>query len=333
MLKDIPAVFGSVFAPEMPIVYFENGKWSEVAFQPSDKLTLHPAAHVLHYSSEIFEGMKAYSHADGSVHIFRLDDGVERMRKSAASLYLPVPEEATLKNMIIEAVRYARDANYIPDQRGALYIRPALIGTTPNIGSAGHPAEDAALYILTSPVGDYFKQGSELKILIETDHQRCAPHMGSIKSGGNYASALHWTMEAVKNYGCKQVLFCPHGDVQETGASNFMLIDGKTLITKPLTSEFLHGITRRTVLQVAKDNGYQVEERNFTVDEIKQRVANGAEAILTGTAAVISPITAFVHHGEEIPVSSTDTALAIRKLITDIQYGHAVDTHSWLTAV
>lgn len=331
MLKEIPAVFGSVFAPEMPIIHFEKGKWSDIAWQPSDKLTLHPGAHCLHYGSEIFEGMKAFRHEDDSVHIFRLDAGVERLCKSAASLYLPVPDAEQVKQMIIEAVHRAEPVT--PDQRGALYIRPALIGTQPNIGNAGHPSDDAMLFVLCSPVGDYFKQGSELKILIETEHQRCAPHMGSIKSGGNYASALHWTMVAEKKYGAKQVLFCPNGDVQETGASNFMLIDGKTLITKSLTSEFLHGITRRTVLQVAKDNGYTVEERHFTVEEVKQRIANGAEAILTGTAAVISPVTAFIIDEQVVPVKTGGEALVIRQLITDIQYGRAADPHGWLTKV
>ncbi|MBO4575849.1 MAG: branched-chain-amino-acid transaminase [Neisseriaceae bacterium] len=331
MIKEIPAVFGSVFAPEMPVAKFMNGAWQETQWQPSDKLELHPAAHCLHYGSEIFEGMKAFRHDNNSVHIFQLDAGVERMRKSAAALYLPVPDAAQLKNMIIDLVR--RQAHFVPDRRGAAYIRPALIGTESIVGAAGHPSHDALLYVLLSPVGDYFKQGSQLRIVVETEHIRCAPHMGSIKTGGNYAAALPWTMIAEEKYQANQVLFCPKGDVQETGASNFILIDGKTLITKPLTSEFLHGITRRSILQAARDNGYTVEERNFTVDEIKQRVANGAEAVLTGTAAVLSPVTHFIIDGKELLVKSQSEALKLRKFITDIQYGDAKDTHGWLTKV
>ena len=331
MIKEIPAVFGSVFAPEMPVAKFMNGAWQETQWQPSDKLELHPAAHCLHYGSEIFEGMKAFRHDNNSVHIFQLDAGVERMRKSAAALYLPVPDAAQLKNMIIDLVR--RQAHFVPDRRGAAYIRPALIGTESIVGAAGHPSHDALLYVLLSPVGDYFKQGSQLRIVVETEHIRCAPHMGSIKTGGNYAAALPWTMIAEEKYQANQVLFCPKGDVQETGASNFILIDGKTLITKPLTSEFLHGITRRSILQAARDNGYTVEERNFTVDEIKQRVSNGAEAVLTGTAAVLSPVTHFIIDGKELLVKSQSEALKLRKFITDIQYGDAKDTHGWLTKV
>ena len=331
MIKEIPAVFGSVFAPEMPVAKFMNGAWQETQWQPSDKLELHPAAHCLHYGSEIFEGMKAFRHDNNSVHIFQLDAGVERMRKSAAALYLPVPDAMQLKNMIIDLVR--RQAHFVPDRRGAAYIRPALIGTESIVGAAGHPSHDALLYVLLSPVGDYFKQGSQLRIVVETEHIRCAPHMGSIKTGGNYAAALPWTMIAEEKYQANQVLFCPKGDVQETGASNFILIDGKTLITKPLTSEFLHGITRRSILQAARDNGYTVEERNFTVDEIKQRVSNGAEAVLTGTAAVLSPVTHFIIDGKELLVKSQSEALKLRKFITDIQYGDAPDTHGWLTKV
>ena len=331
MITEIPKVFGSVFAPEMPVARFSEGKWQPTVWQSSDKLELHPASHCLHYGSEIFEGMKAFRHADNSIHIFRLDAGVERMQKSAKSIYLPVPDFEQMKNMIIEAV--SRGNYYVPDQRGALYIRPTLIGTTPIVGAAGHPSNDALLYILISPVGDYFKQGSELRIFVETKHQRCAPHMGSIKSGGNYASALPWTMIAEEKYHASQVLFCPNGDVQETGASNFMLIDGKTIITKPLTSEFLHGITRRSILHAAADNGYKVEERNFTVAEIKEKVEKGAEAILTGTAAVLSPVTAFIIDEQEVKVQGNTEALKLRKLITDIQYGLAEDKYNWLTKV
>lgn len=331
MRTEIPAVFGSVFAAEMPIAHYENGQWGEMQWQPSNELKIHPAAHCLHYGSEIFEGMKAFRHKDGSVHIFRLDAGVARLRKSAAAMSLPVPPEALLKEMIIEAVR--RGEEEVPDERGALYIRPALIGTEPNVGSAGSPSKSAALFVLLSPVGDYFKQGSELRVLVETEHLRCAPHMGSIKTGGNYASALYWTMQAMEKYHAKQVLFCPNGDVQETGASNFVLIDGKTLITKPLTSEFLHGITRMSLLTVAQDNGYTVEERHFTVDEIKQRIANGAEALLTGTAAVLSPVTVLIIDGKDVPVTQQTEALKLRSLITDIQYGRAEDKYGWLTKV
>ena len=173
-----------------------------------------------------------------------------------------------------------------------------------------------------------------MKLLVETEHMRCAPHMGRIKCGGNYASALPWVVDAKEKYGANQVLFCPGGDVQETGASNFMLIQGDEIITKPLTAEFLHGVTRASVLQIAPDLGYRVSERDFTVSELKQAIEGGAEAILTGTAAVISPVTAFVIDGKEIPVTGgQERGLAIRKAITDIQYGITPDRYGWIHKV
>ena len=232
---------------------------------------------------------------------------------------------------IATAVRRASDI--IPDAPASLYLRPTLIGTDPIIGKAATPSANALLYILASPVGDYFKTGAPMKLLVETEHARCAPHMGRIKCGGNYASALAWVLKAKEEHGANQVLFCPNGDVQETAAANFALINGNEIITKPLTSEFLHGVTRDSVLTIAKDMGYTVSERNFTVPELKAAVEQGAEAILTGTAAVISPVTSFVIDGKEIPVASTERGTAIRKAVTDIQFGLAEDKYDWLVRV
>ena len=144
---------------------------------------------------------------------------------------------------------------------------------------------------------------------------------------------MPWVLKAKADYGANQVLFCPNGDVQETGASNFILIKSNEIITKPLTDEFLHGVTRDSVLTVAKDLGYTVSERNFTVDELKTAVEEGAEAILTGTAAVISPVTSFVIGGKEIEVKSQERGYALRKALTDIQYGLAEDKYGWLVEV
>lgn len=329
--KTVPAVFGSVFHAQMPVLAYENGAWQPVRWQSSEQLTLAPGAHSLHYGSECFEGLKAFRQADGSIVLFRPQANIARMQQSARLLSLPVPETEAYLAALIELV--ARAADEIPDAPASLYLRPTLIGTDPVIGKAGAGSDNALLYILASPVGDYFKAGSPMKLLVETEHMRCAPHMGRIKCGGNYASALPFVLKAKADHGAHQVLFCPNGDVQETGASNFMLINGQEIITKPLSDEFLHGVTRDSVLKVAADMGYTISERNFSVDELKTAVAQGAEAILTGTAAVISPVTSFVIHGEEIAVQSQERGNAIRKAITDIQYGHAPDAYGWLVKV
>ncbi len=330
MSRPVPAVFGSVFHAQMPVLAHENGAWQPVRWQASQDIVLPAGAHGLHYSSECFEGLKAFRQADGRIVLFRPQANIARMQQSARLLHLPVPESEAFLAALIELT--ARSADEIPDAPASLYLRPTLIGTDPVIGKAGAPSESAILYILASPVGDYFQAGAPMKLLVETEHMRCAPHMGRIKCGGNYASALPWVLKAKAEHGANQVLFCPGGDVQETGASNFALICGDEIITKPLTDEFLHGVTRDSVLTVARDLGYTVTERSFNVDELQAAIRNGAEAILTGTAAVISPVTSFVINGEEIRVAEQTRGNAIRKAVTDIQYGLAPDRHGWLVA-
>lgn len=329
--RAVPAVFGSVFHQEMPVLAYEQGKWQDVQWQSSQHLTLPSGAHSLHYGSECFEGLKAFRQHNGDIVLFRPDANIARMQQSAELLHLPIPEHEAFKAALIELVQRATDD--IPDAPAALYLRPTLIGTDPIIGKAGAPSETALLYILASPVGDYFKAGSPVKLLVETENLRCAPHMGRIKCGGNYASAMPWVLKAKAEYGASQVLFCPNGDVQETGASNFILIQGNELITKPLTSEFLHGITRDSTLKIAQDLGYTINERHFTVNELKTAIENGAEAILTGTAAVISPVTSFIINGEEVCVQSTERGNALRRAITNIQYGLAEDKYGWLVRI
>lgn len=331
MARVIPQTFGSTFYDEMVISRYEDG-WQPPKWQPSNALTLHAGAHVLHYSSTCFEGLKAFRQEDGRTAVFRIDDHVKRIENSAKRLYLPVPDAALLKGMILDIV--ARTADIIPDAPGSLYLRPTLIGDEPQIGKAGTPSDTALLYVLASPVGDYFVPGTPLNILVETRHQRCAPHMGSVKSGGNYASALYWQMQAKAEYGAQQVLFCPDEDVQETGASNFILIDGNDVITKPLSDEFLHGVTRMSVLTIAQDMGYNVREEQFSVGDLRRAIENGAEAALTGTAAVIAPVTSFIFDDETtVDVRSQEKSLVLRNAVMDIQYGRSEDTHNWLTFV
>lgn len=331
MSKPVSAVFGSVFYEKMPVISFENGKWQPTQWQSSKDLTIAAGAHALHYGSECFEGLKAFRQSNGKIALFRPHANIARMQKSAEILHLPIPDTSAYLEALIELVKQAADE--VPDAPASLYLRPTLIGTDPIIGKAGTPSDTALLYILASPVGDYFKVGSPVKILVETTNMRCAPHMGRVKCGGNYASALPWVLKAKAEHGASQVLFCPNGDVQETGAANFALINGNEIITKPLTDEFLHGITRDSVLMVAKDLGYTITERNFSVDELKNAIANGAEAILTGTAAVISPVTSFVIDNTEIIVKSQERGQAIRTAITNIQFGISEDKYGWLMEI
>ena len=328
------AQFGTVFCDTFAIARYADGAWGEPAIEPIAPLALHPAAHVFHYASSCFEGFKAYRRENRKGRIFRLHDHVARMQKSAASLCIPVPDAELLAGMVTGVV--ASNLDDIPAPPGSLYLRPTLIGTLPNIGAAAAPTTEATLYVIASPVGDYFDAGTRpLKLLVDDQRARSTEQLGSTKTGGNYAAALGPTLEAKREYGVDQVLFCPGGDVQETGAANFLLIGDNEVITKPLDTSFLHGMTRDSVLKLAADFGYKVSERNFTVAELLDAVSS-YEAALSGTAVCLAPVGGLVYNGAEIAVmdgNAGPNTERLRKALQDIQYGNAPDQFNWLTEV
>ena len=330
------AAFGTVFMPEMAITWFDGNSWSEAEVVSSDSLQLHPGAHVLHYSSTCFEGLKAFRHEDGSVKIFRMDKNIDRFAQSSDLLALPELDKATTEKMILDIVTQFK--NDVPEPPGSMYIRPTHIGTEPAIGKAASPSVTSCQYILLSPVGDYFSGGdTTLRLLLEENGARCAAHMGMIKSGGNYASAMGPIMKAKAEQNADQVLFCPGGDVQETGAANFLLIDGNEVITKALDESFLHGVTRDSILTIARDMGMDVQERQLTVEELLERAAKpGCEAALSGTAAVLTPVGTLIHNGKEHTVGNGgvgETTVKLRQALNDIQWGKAEDKFGWLTSL
>ncbi len=330
------AAFGTVFMPEMALSTFNGEQWSQSEIVAADRISLHPGAHVLHYASTCFEGLKAFRHEDGSINIFRMDANIARMLQSSRLLSLPEPSPQQLQEMIISIVK--RCAADVPEPPGSMYIRPTHIGTEPAIGKAANPSLTSMLYVLLSPVGDYFSGGIRpLRLLLEQNGSRCAGHMGMIKSGGNYASALQPILTARKEVNADQVLFCPDGDVQETGAANFLLIDGNEIITKALDSTFLHGITRDSILTLARDMGMTVSERELSVDELLERASKpGTEAALSGTAAVLTPVGTLIEDGKEYTVGTGQqgpTTEKLRKALNAVQWGKTEDAHRWLTRV
>ncbi|MBU2964781.1 branched-chain amino acid aminotransferase [Amphritea sp. 2_MG-2023] len=330
------AAFGTVFIPEMAISWFDGNSWSPAEIVSSESIQLHPGAHVLHYSSTCFEGLKAFRHEDGSINIFRMDRNIARFTQSSELLALPPIDKAATEQMIIDIVSRYKDE--VPEPPGSMYIRPTHFGTEPAIGKAASPSVTSCQYILLSPVGDYFAGGdTTLRLLLEEDGARCAAHMGMIKSGGNYASALRPIMKAKEEFNADQVLFCPNGDVQETGAANFLLIDGNQIITKALDESFLHGVTRDSILTIARDLGMDVQERQLTIDELLERAAKpGCEAALSGTAAVLTPVGTLIHNGKDYPVGDGGigaTTVKLRQALNDIQWGKAEDKHGWLTRI
>lgn len=330
------APFGTVLADHMSVARWSRGTWEAPRLGPLEPLSLHPAAHVLHYGSACFEGLKAHRGVDGVVRIFRLDSHVRRMQESAKALVLAVPSSEMLAQMIVDVVR--ANLGDVPDAPGALYIRPTLIGTEENIGAAAHPSGEAILFVLASPVGDYFAGGARpLVLAVETERPRTTPQFGSVKAGANYAMALGPTGEAVDEFGVDQILFAPEGRVQETGASNFLLLDAERVITPELTGSLLHGVTRDSVLRIAADLGYRVEERPVTVDEVLAWAARpDAEAALSGTGVVLSGVGQIIHQGRRTTFGDGRVGphtTALRQALTDIHTAKRADPHHWLTPV
>ena len=326
--------FGTLLTSHMAVATYQDGRWSPTEIKPVAPIELSPAAHVLHYSSTCFEGFKAYRRADGSIHVFRMDRHIQRLRQSARQLVLPEPDPAQLADMVRAVIQRCRDA--VPEAPGALYLRPILFGTTANIGAAATPAAEATLLVLASPVWDYFAGGAKpLRILVDDENTRSAAQMGMVKTGGNYAAALGPTLNARAKYQVDQVLFCPGGQVQETGAANFLLIREGELLTRSLDTTFLHGVTRDSLLTLARDLGYKVAERTFDVKEMLEWVKTG-EAALSGTAAVLAGVGTLIYHGVEHRVGSGDVGpltRALRAQLVAIQQGEGEDRHGWREAV
>lgn len=329
------AAFGTVFAEQMGICAFKGGEWEAAKLVATGPIPMHPAAHVLHYGSACFEGLKAYRWADGTTRMFRMDMHVKRMIQSAQKLYLPVPGADLLGEMIRETTAAARAV--VPQRPGALYLRPTLIGTQPNIGAAASPSDEALLFILASPVGDYFGGGDHAtRVLVADDLMRTTPEFGMVKSGANYVQALGHAMRAKEKHVIDTVLFAPGGLVQETGASNFLLINDDEIRTAPLDSTYLHGVTRDSVLKLGAHLGYRIVESPISVSEMLEWTANGGEAALSGTAAVLAGVGTMIYKEKEHHVCNGGVGpntSRLRNALTDILMGDADDPFGWLESI
>lgn len=329
--------FGKYFTDHMvDICWSAWGGWHRPRVQPYGPIALDPAAAVLHYAQEIFEGLKVYRHVDGSIQAFRPDANARRMQRSAVRLALPeLPTEyflAAIKALI------AADNGWVPDApETSLYIRPFMFAKEAFLGV--RPAEKVNFYVIASPAGAYFPGGvTPVSIWLSTDYSRAGRGgMGAAKTGGNYASSLVAQAEAYEQ-GCAQVLFLDSEEgkyIEELGGMNVVLVmkDG-TLVT-PQSSSILDGITLDSVLQLAKDRGHAVERRRVTIDEWKDGIASGdvAEVFACGTAAVITPIALLKNHEFSVGDAAApagELTMSLRNELTDIQYGRRADPHNWL---
>jgi branched-chain amino acid aminotransferase len=332
--------FGKHFTDHMVSIDWtlEQG-WHDPQVKPYGPLSLDPAASVLHYAQEIFEGLKAYRHADGSIWTFRPEINAARMQRSARRLALPeLPEDlfiASLKALV------STDAQWVPPAGGeaSLYIRPFTIANESFLGVRA--AQKAAYYVIASPAGAYFAKGvAPVSIWLSTEYARAAKGgTGAAKCGGNYAASLLPQQEA-SSHGCSQVLFLDPQEgkyLEELGGMNIFLVrkDG-VLLTPKLSGSILEGVTRSSLIQLARDRGLEVEERRISIDEWREGAAAGeiTEAFACGTAAVLTPINAlkskdFTIGDENAPAGTL--SMSLRKELTDIQTGRAPDRHGWLT--
>ncbi|TXD60272.1 branched-chain amino acid aminotransferase [Polaribacter sp. IC066] len=323
--------FGSVYSDHMLECDFINGEWQTPVVKPYSPITLDPSAKIFHYGQSIFEGMKAYKDADENIMLFRPTDNCKRLNKSAERLVIPqIPEEVFMAGLkkLLEV-----DSDWIPRKEGSsLYIRPFMFA----IGKGFHasPADAYKFIICTAPSGAYF--AGEVKVLIEEKYARAANGgVGFAKAGGNYAAQFYPTQLAMEK-GYNQVIWTDdntHQFIEEAGAMNIFIRINDTLITSPTSDRILDGITRKSILQIAEDNGMKTEIRKISVGEVVEAAKNGSlkEMFGAGTAAVISPIAGFGYQENDfaLPTLENPYASQLKKLITDIQTNKTEDPYGW----
>ena len=314
--------------------YYHDGKWGEIEVCSEEYINLHMAATCLHYGQEAFEGMKAYRCPDGKVRVFRVKDNAERLQSTCDGIVMPTVTTEMFEEMVKKVVRLNQD--YIPtyESGATLYIRPLLIGITPQVGV--HPAKDYLFLIFTTPVGPYFKGGFACnKYAIVRDYDRAAPlGTGCYKVGGNYAASLRAHMFAAgKGYGSEFYLDAKEKKyVDECGAANFFGIKNNTYVT-PKSTSILPSITNKSLMQIAEDLGLKVERRPVPEDELPTFEEAGA----CGTAAVISPISELDDLATGKKYSFGDKpgpwSTKLYETLRGIQYGTIEDKHGWTTVV
>jgi len=332
---DLALGFGRVFTDHMFRMEFRDGDWRNPRIEPASAIALHPAAIVLHYAQEVFEGMKAYRGANDGIFLFRPDRNIARMNRSCRRLMMPeIPPDLHL-DAIKQLVLLERD--WIPRTEGcALYIRPTMIATDPFLGV--RPSKEHLFYIIVGPVAAYYPEGFNPVSIYATDQYVRAVRggVGDAKTGGNYAASLAAQAEAIAK-GYTQVLWLDaleHKQIEEVGTMNIMFkIDGE-VITSPLTGSILPGVTRESVLQLLRDWGQKVTERTITIDEVIAAANAGTleEVFGTGTAAIISPVKEIAYTDHKIRVGDGDTGPLAQKLydtLLAIQYGKGEDPHHW----
>jgi len=331
--------FGKHYTDNMVVAeWSEAAGWQDALLKPYGPITLDPATAVFHYGQEIFEGMKAYTQPDGSISLFRPQANAERFARSAARLALPeMPVDFFVET--VEAL-VKQDRNWVPTKVGeSLYIRPFMIAT--EVGLGVRPSNKAMYLLIATPASAYFNPSKAVTVWISTEYVRAAPGgTGEAKCGGNYAASLVAQKQAATQ-GCDQVVWLDANErrwVEEMGGMNLYFVKGSganaTIVTPKLTGTLLPGITRDSILTVAADLGYKVEEVMLSIDDWRDGVASGeiTEIFACGTAAVVSPIGAAKSaHGTWTTGDGNPGPITgqIRETLLGIQHGTIEDKHGW----
>ncbi len=327
--------FGSIFADHMLVCEYKKGQWNAPEIKPYQAISLDPSAKIFHYGQSVFEGMKAYKDADDNVFLFRPIENFKRLNISSKRLAIPeLPEEYFMEGLktLLEV-----DNAWIPKNEGSsLYIRPFIFAS--GKGFHASPADEYTFIIATAPSGAYFS--GKIKVLIEETYSRSANGgVGFAKAGGNYAGQFYPTQLAIEK-GYNQVIWTDdntHEFIEEAGAMNIFIRINDTLITGPTSDRILDGITRKSILDIAKDEGIKCEVRKISVKEVVEAANNGTlkEMFGAGTAAVVSPISGFGYKDKDfdLPEFENTYASRLKKRITDIQTNKTEDKFGWRVKV
>lgn len=329
-ITDMP--FGKVFTDHMFVADFEDGEWKNFEILPYGPIPMSPAISALHYGQAIFEGLKAYKQADGSVSVFRADKNFARFNKSASRLAMAnVPEELFMQGI---AALINVDKAWVPDAENySLYIRPVLFATDPFLGV--RPSASYKFVILTNPSAPYYSK--PLKVKIETHYTRSADGgVGAAKAAGNYAGGMLPTAKAQAE-GFDQLIWTDakeHKYVEESGAANLMFVINGKIVTPEVRETILDGVTRDTVIELAKSMGIEVEERRVQIREVLDNIENGSltEAFAVGTAATVTQISEMNYEGKAYLLTDPATrtvSTSIAKRLNEIRYGVIADEFGW----
>jgi len=329
-ITDLP--FGKVFTDHMFVADYEDGEWKNFEILPYGPLPMSPAISALHYGQAIFEGLKAYKQADGTVSVFRADKNFARFNKSATRLAMAnIPEEIFMQGL---AALINIDKAWVPDEENySLYLRPVMFATDPFLGV--RPSSTYKFVILANPSAPYYSK--PLKVKIETRYTRSADGgVGAAKAAGNYAGSMLPTVEAHAE-GFDQLIWTDakeHKYVEESGAANLMFVINGKIVTPEVRETILDGVTRDTILELAKSMGIEVEERRVLIQEVLDNIENGTltEAFAVGTAATVTQISEISYEGKAYLLTDPATrtvSTGIAKKLNEIRYGVTADEFGW----